>query len=84
MTAWPESGIDVLLGVGGTPEGVLAAVALRCMGGNIQGKLYARTPEEAQKGAEMGYDINRVLTMDDLVDRRMYSLQDLAIPTGIY
>ena len=37
------------------------------MGGNIQGKLYARTPEEAHKGAEMGYDINRVLTMDDLV-----------------
>ncbi len=67
MTAWPESGIDVLLGVGGTPEGVLAAVALRCMGGNIQGKLYPRTPEEAQKGTEMGYDIHQVLTMDDLV-----------------
>jgi len=42
-TAWPESGIDVLLGIGGTPEGVLAACALRAMGGEIQGKLYAAT-----------------------------------------
>ncbi|HRE26352.1 MAG TPA: class II fructose-bisphosphatase, partial [Anaerolineales bacterium] len=42
MTAWPESGVDVLMGVGGTPEGVIAAAALRAMGGEIQGKLYPR------------------------------------------
>src|SRR4026208_161148 len=42
MTAWPDSGVDVLIGIGGAPEGVLAACALRAMGGEIQGKLYAR------------------------------------------
>ena len=42
MTAWPDAGVDVLIGIGGTPEGVLAACALRAMGGEIQGKLYAR------------------------------------------
>ena len=67
MTAWPESGIDVLLGIGGTPEGVLAACALRAMGGEIQGKLYDRNEDELRRGREMGYDFNKVLTMDDLV-----------------
>lgn len=67
MTAWPEAGIDVLLGIGGTPEGVLAACALRAMGGEIMGKLYARNPQELKKGQEMGYDFNKVLSMDDLV-----------------
>jgi len=67
MTAWPGSGIDVLMGVGGTPEGVLAACALRAMGGNIQGKLYARSEEERRRGEEMGYDFNKVLMMEDLV-----------------
>jgi fructose-1,6-bisphosphatase II len=67
MTSWPDSGIDVLLGIGGTPEGVLAACALRAMGGEIQGKLYARNDEELRQGRDMGYDFDRVLTMDDLV-----------------
>lgn len=67
MTAWPESGVDVLFGVGGTPEGVLAACALRAMGGEIQGKLYARNEDELRRGREMGYDFDKVLTMDDLV-----------------
>lgn len=67
MTAWPASGIDVLMGIGGTPEGVLAAAALRCMGGNIQGKLYARNQDEIDRGRKMGYDFNQVLTIDDLV-----------------
>jgi fructose-1,6-bisphosphatase II len=67
MTAWPDSGIDVLLGIGGSPEGVLAACALRAMGGEIQGKLYARNDDELQRGQEMGYDFKKVLTMDDLV-----------------
>jgi fructose-1,6-bisphosphatase II len=67
MTALPETGIDVLLGIGGTPEGVLAACALRAMGGEIQGKLYARDEDELRRGHEAGYDFEKILTMDDLV-----------------
>ena len=67
MTALPDTGIDVLLGVGGTPEGVLAACALRAMGGEIQGKLYARDEDELYRGEMAGYDFDKILTMDDLV-----------------
>jgi fructose-1,6-bisphosphatase II len=67
MTAMPDTGIDVLFGVGGTPEGVLAACALRAMGGEIQGKLYARDADELRRGRDAGYDFDRVLTMSDLV-----------------
>jgi fructose-1,6-bisphosphatase II len=67
MTAWPESGVDVLIGVGGTPEGVIAACALRAMGGEIQGKLYARDGDELRRGREAGYDFDKILTMEDLV-----------------
>jgi fructose-1,6-bisphosphatase II len=67
MTAMPNTGIDVLLGIGGTPEGVLAACALRAMGGEIQGKLYARDEDELRRGREAGYDFEKILTMDDLV-----------------
>lgn len=67
MTAWPESGIDVLLGVGGSPEGVLAACALRAMGGEIQGRLVPRNEDERRRGLELGYDFDRILTVDDLV-----------------
>jgi fructose-1,6-bisphosphatase II len=67
MTAWPESGVDVLIGIGGTPEGVLAACALRAMGGEIQGKLFARDEDELRRGREAGYDFDKILTMDDLV-----------------
>ena len=67
MTAWPDSGVDILIGVGGTPEGVIAACALRAMGGEIQGKLYARDEDELRRGREAGYDFDKVLTMNDLV-----------------
>jgi len=67
MTAWPDTGVDVLFGIGGTPEGVLTACALRAMGGEIQGKLYARDADELRRGIEMGYDFEKILTMDDLV-----------------
>jgi fructose-1,6-bisphosphatase II len=67
MSAWPDSGIDVLMGIGGTPEGVIAACALRAMGGEIQGKLFARNDDELARGKVMGYDFEKVLTMDDLV-----------------
>jgi len=67
MTAWPESGVDLLMGIGGSPEAVIAACALKCMGGEIQCKLYPRNEEEMKKALEMGYDVNKVLTTDDLV-----------------
>jgi fructose-1,6-bisphosphatase II len=67
MTAWQDSGVDVLIGIGGTPEGVIAACALRAMGGEIQGKLYARDDDELNRGRDAGYDFDKVLTMDDLV-----------------
>lgn len=67
MTSWPESNADVLMGVGGTPEAVLAACALRCMGGNIQGKLVARIPEEMERGLKMGYNPEKTIFMDDLI-----------------
>ena len=67
MTAWPNSGVDLLMGVGGTPEGVLAACALKAMGGEIQGRLVARNADEAARAAAMGYNLKQVLTIDDLV-----------------
>jgi fructose-1,6-bisphosphatase II len=66
MTAWPGSGIDVLLGIGGSPEGVLAACAMHAMGGTIQGKLIARSPEEAKRAKALGYDFDKVLMLEDL------------------
>ncbi len=67
MTALPNTGIDVLLGIGGSPEGVLAAAALKCMDGNMQCKLIPRTPEALEKGLKMGMDPNKVLTLSDLI-----------------
>jgi fructose-1,6-bisphosphatase II len=66
-TAWPESGADILLGIGGTPEGVITAAALKCMGGEQQGKLWPRTDDERQAAIDAGYDLDQVLTTDDLV-----------------
>ncbi len=66
-TAWPDSGADVLMGIGGTPEGVISAAALKCMGGEIQGRLHARNDEERRAAEEAGYDVNVVLTTEDLV-----------------
>lgn len=66
-TAWEESGADILFGVGGTPEGVITAAALKCMGGAIQGRLWPRNDDERKAAEEAGYDISRVLTQDDLV-----------------
>lgn len=82
MTAWPDAGIDVLLGIGGTPEGVLAACALRAMGGEIMGKLFARNEEELKRGREMGYDFSKVLTMHDLVSSEDVFFAATGITTG--
>ena len=66
-TAWPESGADVLLGIGGTPEGVVSAAALKCMGGEIHGRLWPRNDEERALAEAAGYDLSKVLLTDDLV-----------------
>ena len=66
-TAWPESGADILFGIGGTPEGVIAAAALKCMGGEVQGRLWPRNDDERQRALDAGYDLDRVLNLDDLV-----------------
>ncbi len=66
-TAWPDSGVDVLYGIGGTPEGVLAAAALKCMGGELQGRLWPRDEQERRAAMDVGYDLEAVLSTDDLV-----------------
>jgi fructose-1,6-bisphosphatase II len=66
-TAWPESGADLLLGIGGTPEGVITAAALKCMGAGLQGKLWPRNESERRAALDAGYDLDAVLTADDLV-----------------
>jgi fructose-1,6-bisphosphatase II len=66
-TAWPDSGADLLLGIGGTPEGVIAAAALKCMGGELQGKLWPRDDGERDAAKAAGYDLEVTLTTDDLV-----------------
>jgi fructose-1,6-bisphosphatase II len=62
-----DNGVDLLVGIGGTPEGVIAACAIKCLGGVIQGRLYPRNDEERSKAINAGYELNRVLTTDDLV-----------------
>jgi fructose-1,6-bisphosphatase II len=59
--------VDLLMGIGGTPEGVIAAAAIKCLGGALQGRLWPRNDEERQRLIEHGYDVERVLTSDDLV-----------------
>jgi fructose-1,6-bisphosphatase II len=66
-TAWPDSGADILLGIGGTPEGVIAAAALKCMGGDMQGRLYPRNDDERAEAVRQGYDLDQVLGIDELV-----------------
>ncbi|MCE9624504.1 MAG: class II fructose-bisphosphatase [Deltaproteobacteria bacterium] len=66
-TCEPESGIDILFGIGGAPEGVLAAAALRCLGGDLQGRLKPRNQEEIVRAKRMGIeDINRVFQLEEL------------------
>ena len=67
-TAFEDSGVDVMMGIGGAPEGVLAAAALRCVGGEMQGRLWPEDGGDIARAQEMGIlDVNKLLTMDDLV-----------------
>ncbi|WP_327727975.1 class II fructose-bisphosphatase [Streptomyces sp. NBC_00487] len=61
------TGVDLLLGVGGTPEGIISACAVKCLGGTIQGKLWPKDDAERQRAIDAGHDLDRVLTTDDLV-----------------
>src|SRR6478735_6198738 len=67
MAARDGTGVDLLLGIGGTPEGIIAACALKCLGGVIQGQLAPRDEEERRRALDAGHDLDRVLTTDDLV-----------------
>ena len=66
-TAFVDLGGDILFGIGGTPEGVISAAALKCVGGDMQGKLWPRNDAERKAAVDAGYDVDRVLTIDDLV-----------------
>ncbi|MCH0563555.1 MULTISPECIES: class II fructose-bisphosphatase [unclassified Streptomyces] len=61
------TGVDLLLGIGGTPEGIISACAVKCLGGTIQGKLWPKDDEERQRAIDAGHDLDRVLTTDNLV-----------------
>jgi len=75
-TAWPASGADILFGIGGTPEGVIAAAALKGLGGEIQGRLWPRDESERDAALALGYQLDKVLTTDDLVagDNSFFSM----------
>ncbi|MDA8368439.1 MAG: class II fructose-bisphosphatase [Nocardiopsaceae bacterium] len=67
MAARPDTGVDLLLGIGGTPEGIISACAMKCLGGVIQGRLWPKDEDERRKAIEAGHDLDRVLSTDDLV-----------------
>jgi fructose-1,6-bisphosphatase II len=67
MAARPDTGVDLLLGIGGTPEGIIAACAMKSLGGVIQGRLWPTDDDERQKAIDAGHDLERVLATDELV-----------------
>src|SRR5580765_4001816 len=73
--AQPQTGVDLLMGIGGTPEGVIAAAALKCVGGGVQGKLWPRNDEER-------FDLDRVLTTNDLVSGEDVFVAATGVTTG--
>jgi fructose-1,6-bisphosphatase II len=76
------TGVDMLYGVGGTPEGVISAAALKCVGGGIQGRLWPRNDDERQQLADAGYDISRILTTEDLVSGKDVFVAATGVTTG--
>ena len=75
------SAVDLLYGIGGTPEGVLAAAAIQCTGGQILGRLWPRSDEERKAALEAGYDLDEVLDKDPLVSGRTSSSPPRVLPT---
>jgi fructose-1,6-bisphosphatase II len=80
--ARPGTGVDILYGIGGTPEGVISASALKCLGGGMQGKLWPRDDDERQRLVDAGYDVGRVLTTDDLVQSDNVFVAATGVTTG--
>jgi fructose-1,6-bisphosphatase II len=80
--AQPGTGVDMLYGIGGTPEGVISAAALKCVGGGIQGRLWPRNDEERQKLLGEGLDPARVLRTDDLVSGEDVFVAATGVTTG--
>jgi fructose-1,6-bisphosphatase II len=76
------TGVDLLMGIGGTPEGVIAAAAIKCSGGALQGKLWPRNDEERQALVDGGYDVERLLTTDDLVAGEDVFVAATGVTTG--
>jgi fructose-1,6-bisphosphatase II len=76
------TGVDMLYGIGGTPEGVISAAALKAVGGGMQGKLWPRNDEERQELLDAGYDLDRVLTTDDLVSGEDVFVAATGVTTG--
>lgn len=69
-TCQDSNSIDMMMGIGGTPEGIITACAMRCMGGEIQGKLWPKDEEEAEKARAAGHDLDKVLGTNDLVSSK--------------
>jgi fructose-1,6-bisphosphatase II len=67
MAARVDTGIDLMVGIGGTPEGIIAACAIKCLGGVLQGRLWPRDDAERRKALDAGHDLDRVLDVNDLV-----------------
>jgi fructose-1,6-bisphosphatase II len=80
--ARPQTGVDLLMGIGGTPEGVIAAAALKCVGGGVQGKLWPRNDDERQELVDASFDLDRVLTTDDLVSGQDVFVAATGVTTG--
>jgi fructose-1,6-bisphosphatase II len=80
--AQPGTGVDMLYGIGGTPEGVISAAALKCVGGGIQGRLWPRNDDERQRLVEAGLDPARVLHTDDLVSGADVFVAATGVTTG--
>ena len=80
--ARPQTGVDMLYGVGGTPEGVISAAALKTVGGGIQAKLWPRNDDERRRLIDAGYDLDRILTTDDLVTSDDVFVAATGVTTG--
>jgi fructose-1,6-bisphosphatase II len=80
--AQPGTGVDMLYGIGGTPEGVISAAALKCVGGGIQGRLWPRNDDERQRLLAAGLDPARVLRTDDLVSGEDVFVAATGVTTG--
>jgi fructose-1,6-bisphosphatase II len=76
------SGVDLLMGIGGTPEGVISASAIKCLGGSLQGKLWPRNDDERQELVDAGYDVDKVLFADDLVSGSEVFVAATGVTTG--